>query len=217
MKILMIGNSYTYFSDMPRILERLLRENGISAQVDSVTCGGRKLYENLNAEDAYHKRIVELCNEHKYDALILQEQSCLALVDYVKFVEGVQGCAGMVDAKRTILYATWGRKQGCDLLEACGWTNESMTEGLASAYDAAALKIGGACAHVGKSFLEIRRAYPEIEMYDPDLSHPSYAGSCLAAIVLYGALTGSLTQKSDSLQLDATVAVALSEAAAKVI
>ena len=203
MKILMLGNSYTYFFDMPQILQALLDENCVDAKVDSVTAGGRVLWQNLDENDALHAEIVEKCKQNAYDALILQEQSSNAMEFYREFLHGVCGCVELVKPARTVLYATWGRKEGCDLLDEFGWTNQTMTEGLAAAYDAAAKKVGGVSAHVGKCFFEIRRAYPEIELYDPDLSHPSYAGSCVAALVLYKKLIGTLPENTASLKMDA--------------
>lgn len=203
MKILMLGNSYTYFSDLPRILQALLDENGVDAEVDSITAGGRRLVQNLDEGDALHAEVVAKCKECAYDVLILQEQSHTPMSHYREFLRGVCGCVELVKPARTVMYATWGRKEGCDLLEEFGWTNQSMTEGLAAAYDAAARKVGGRCAHVGKSFSEIRKAYPEIELYDPDLSHPSYAGSCVAALTIYKKITGSLPAKTASLNMNA--------------
>jgi len=201
MKILMLGNSYTYFSDLPRILQALLDENGVDAEVDSITAGGRRLVQNLDESDALHAEVVAKCKECAYDVLILQEQSHTPMSHYREFLRGVCGCVELVKPARTVMYATWGRKEGCDLLEEFGWTNQTMTEGLAAAYDAAARKVGGRCAHVGKSFFEIRKAYPEIELYDPDLSHPSYAGSCVAALTVYKNLTGELPSNTVTLAL----------------
>lgn len=203
MKILMLGNSYTYFFDMPKILQALLDENKVEAQVDSVTAGGRVLWQNLDEHDALHAKIVEKCKQNAYDVLVLQEQSSNAMGYYREFLHGVCGCVALVKPARTVLYATWGRKEGCDLLEEFGWTNRTMTEGLAAAYDAAANKVGGVSAHVGKCFYEIRKAYPGIELYDPDLSHPSYAGSCVAALALYKKLVGTLPTYTASLKMDA--------------
>ena len=207
MRILMLGNSYTYFSDMPRILSALLTDNGVENRVDSVTVGGRKLYENLNPEDDSHQKIKALCELDQYDALILQEQSYFALVEYEKFLEGVRGCADLVNAGRTVLYATWGRKQGSELLAARGWTSAGMTAFLAEAYERAADEIGAESAHVGKCFAAIAAAHPEIELYDPDLSHPSYIGSCVAALVLYKTLVGNLPTGTQCLQLDEQTAL----------
>ena len=43
MKILFIGNSYTYFNDMPGLFEKECEKNGVTADVDSVTAGGYRL------------------------------------------------------------------------------------------------------------------------------------------------------------------------------
>ncbi len=217
MKILMLGNSYTYFFDMPQILQALLDENCVDAKVDSVTAGGRVLWQNLDENDALHAEIVDKCKQNAYDVLILQEQSSNAMEYYREFLHGVCGCVELVKPARTVLYATWGRKEGCDLLDEFGWTNQTMTEGLAAAYDAAAKKVGGVSAHVGKSFFEIRRAYPEIELYDPDLSHPSYAGSCVAALSLYKKLIGTLPANTSSLKMDAADVLHVLEVIDKVV
>lgn len=216
MKILMLGNSYTYFSDLPKILQALFDENGVDAQVDSITAGGRRLVQNLDEGDALHAAVVAKCKECAYDVLILQEQSHTPMSHYREFLRGVCGCVELVKPQKTVLYATWGRKEGCDLLDELGWTNQSMTEGLAAAYDAAARKVGGTCAHVGKCFYEIRKAYPGIELYDPDLSHPSYAGSCTAALALYKKLMGNLPDKTVTLALDSLTIAHLLEIIQKV-
>jgi hypothetical protein len=70
---------------------------------------------------------------------------------------------------------------------------------------------------VGKSFFEIRKAYPEIELYDPDLSHPSYAGSCVAALALYKKLVGNLPINVASLNLQAADAAHLCEVIDRVV
>ncbi|MBQ7378431.1 MAG: hypothetical protein IJW70_01975 [Clostridia bacterium] len=211
MRILCIGNSYTYFSDMPSIVSELLNANGVDGKVDAVTVGGRKLYENLTPEDASCQHIKALCAQGTYDAVILQEQSCFPLVDYETFLEGVRGCADLVNAGRTVLYATWGRKRGSALLAERGWTSEGMTAALADAYEKVAQAIGGECAHVGRCFAAIGATCPEIELYDPDLSHPSYAGSCVAGLALYKTLLGALPQNTSVLLLDASVVARLAE------
>ncbi|MBE6697338.1 MAG: hypothetical protein E7581_02330 [Ruminococcaceae bacterium] len=203
MRVLMLGNSYTYFFDMPKILQALFDENGVDAQVDSVTAGGRRLVQNTDEGDALHAEVVAKCKESAYDVLILQEQSHTPMSHYREFLRGVCGCVELVKPARTVMYATWGRREGCDLLDEFGWTNQSMTEGLAAAYDAAARKIGGECAHVGKCFFEIRRAYPGIELYDPDHSHPSYVGSCVAALAIYKKLMGGMPATTACLDVDA--------------
>lgn len=212
MKILFIGNSYTYYNDMPELLRTLCAENGHTVTVDSVTKGGRKLYENLAEGDEYRAQIDSLLAEKSYDILILQEQSYFALVDYEKFEYGVSELAKLVSAKRTILYATWGRKTGCELLTQYGWTSAEMTERLEAAYLAAAKACGGEISPVGRCFLRLSETAPEIELYNPDLSHPSRTGSVLAAAVHYAKIFGELPKECASLGIDPRAAESITEA-----
>ena len=214
MKILFIGNSYTYFNDMPARFLSLAKENGKEIEVDSVTCGGRKLYENIDKDDQYSTRIRELAKTNEYDVLILQEQSYLALVDYESFERGVLALSKLVGAKRDILYATWGRKSGSELLTNYGWTSEKMTNKLHDAYCLAAEKCKAEVSPVGLCFLALSES--ELELYDPDLSHPSYLGTALGTLVHYKTVFGELPKNCASLALDSDVEEKMLDAVSKV-
>jgi len=202
MKILFIGNSYTFFNDMPLILENLAKENGKKLVQYSVTKGGRHLYANLKEGDEYGEKIRTLIKENDFDALFLQEQSFFALVDYDKFLYGIKELKKLVNAKRTILYATWGRKAGSDKLKELGLTSEEMTEKLTEAYISASKSANTEVSYAGTAFLKISKELPDIDLYNPDLSHPSYLGSAVAAICHYRALYGEMPSFTDSLKLD---------------
>jgi hypothetical protein len=199
MKILFIGNSYTYYNDMPALLESLLRENGYDATVHSVTKGGRKLYKNLIEGDEYNEKIVGLVRENCFDILFLQEQSYLAIVDAECFENAVGGLKALVNAGRTVLYATWGRKSGCPLLSELSLSSDEMTDALCTAYQNAARAFDSEVSPVGLAFKSLSG---KLELYCDDMSHPSYVGSAVAAIVHYRTITGKLPKKSDSLGLD---------------
>ena len=192
MKILFIGNSYTFFNDMPKLLEKLASTNGKDLSVDSVTKGGRHLYQNLNEGDELGDKIKALSKENTYDALFLQEQSFFAIVNFEKFLFGVKSLKELVGAKRTILYATWGRKSGSEKLVELGLTSEEMTEKLTNAYISAAEKTNSEISHAGQTFLKISKTLPSVDLYKPDLSHPSYIGSVVAAICHYHSLFGEM-------------------------
>lgn len=218
MNILFIGNSYTYYSDLPALFANLCRANGRDMRVDSVTCGGRKLCENLNLfcndlnpSDEYAQRIAELVEAVEYDVLFLQEQSCLPILDPEAFFAGVVGLSSVIGAWRTILYATWGRKEGSPTLAEHGWTRESMTEGLAEAYCRAAGYAHAEVSPVGRCFAAAVEQLPAVELYDPDKSHPSYAGSCVAALCHYKTVFGEMPHDLSALALDGEVAAELAE------
>ncbi len=209
MNILFIGNSYTYFFDLPTLFEDLCRANGHDVRVDSVTAGGRELhecldetYEKLHSTDGLAVRIGELLGEVKYDVLILQEQSCLPFHNRELFLKGARGLSAIVGADRTVFYATWGRMDGSEDLDYFGWTRESMTKGLYDSYCKAAELVHGELSPVGLCFAKAVETTPEIDLYDPDKSHPSYAGSCVAALCHYKTVFGEMPADLSALKLD---------------
>lgn len=209
MNILFIGNSYTYFFDLPTLFADLCRANGHDVRVDSVTAGGRELHEcltefysDLNVGDPLGKKISELLEEAEYDVLILQEQSCLPYHNPELFFAGAVGLSTIIGAWRTILYATWGRMDGSEDLDYFGWTRESMTKGLYDSYCHAAQLVHGEVSPVGLCFAKAVETTPEIDLYDPDKSHPSYAGSCVAALCHYKTVFGEMPADLSALKLD---------------
>ena len=218
MNILFIGNSYTYFFDLPTLFSSLCSSNGHIVRVDSVTAGGRELHECLNEDgtrlhdtDGLALRIGELLNEVSYDVLILQEQSCLPYHNPDLFLKGATGLAAIIQAKRTIMYATWGRADGSEDLDYFGWTRESMTKGLYESYCKAAVRTDGDVSPVGLCFAEIVNKHPELNLYDPDKSHPSYAGTCVAALSHYKTVFGEMPADLSALKLEDGVAKVLAE------
>lgn len=217
MKILFIGNSYTYYNDMPKLFSLLAEENGQTVSVDSVTKGGRKLIENLDFEnDENSKKILELSKENKYDVLFLQEQSLLPIKDIKKFQIGADELTRLAMAKRNILYATWGRKSGCEVLTEMNLTSEEMTDKLYSAYESTAKSINAELSPVGLCFNHISQKHKNLELYAPDLSHPSYFGSALAAACHYKTIFGKAPEKFESLSLASDAILAICDALASI-
>ncbi len=206
MKILFVGNSYTYFNDMPKLLERLAVENGHEAEVFWVTKGGRKLHQHLDAGDEYSQKLDEMTDgSHQFDAVFLQEQSYLPLADFDLFADGARRLHERLRpfTKGFIMYQTWGRKDGHPLLAERGWTHESMTKDLAEAYGKVAEELGARISPVGFAFSKVYRGNPEIELYKEDLYHPSYIGSCLIALTHYETLFGEKPGETSALELPA--------------
>lgn len=205
MNILFIGNSYTYYNDMPALFERLAKENGLDVSVWSVTKGGRKLIEYTNCDDTVTVALNALLSERRYDAVVLQEQSLLPLRDWDLFFAGLSHVIKQADgrADRLVLYATWGRKEGSKDLSALNLTTEQMAVQLEAAYSRAAAQFNADLSPVGMNFLTVYQAHPDIELYDPDCSHPSYLGSCLSSLTHYRTIFGQLPEHMDCLSLSA--------------
>lgn len=216
MNILFIGNSYTYFHDLPAVFAALANENGYGVTAFSVTRGGRRLGQFADTEDDATQELGRvLADNPPFDAVFLQEQSMLPYRDYDAFFGGAKHVAEAVraaGAKRLCFYVTWGRKPGCPMLDEMGWTHDTMTAGLHESYFRAAEVLSMECADVGAAFHKIVENHPEIELYDPDGSHPSYAGTCLAAMVMYKTVFGEIAEMTESLKLDAETLRELGEA-----
>ena len=190
-KILFVGNSYTYYNEMPEaIFVPMTKEAGLEAEVTSVTKGGYYLKQFADPENEEGKRLRETVAGKHYDWIVLQDQSCYGVVDPRGFLDGVGAIKEVLaqNTDRFLLYATWGRKEGCDKLEELGLTRQEMTNRLEEAYSLAGAKYGMEVAHVGTAFLAYQAENPEAELYHPDKSHPSALGSRIAAETILKAI-----------------------------
>ncbi len=188
--ILFIGNSYTYYSDMPTdIFRALAKSAGYNVKVAAITSGGYTLKSMADPTDTYGAMVEKaLTGTQKYDFVILQEQSSRPATSSVsEFYSAVRNLAARIRASgaEPILYSTWGRKTGSSTLTTNGWTNESMTWKLAAAYSAIGNELNIPVAHAGLAFYDIYTGNSNIEIYNEDKSHPSYSGSYLAACTLF--------------------------------
>lgn len=203
MNVLFIGNSYTFYNDMPTMFEQIAIANGIDVTVHSITKGGRRLERYADTSDPITVALDTLLSEQTFDFCFVQEQSVLPAADFERFMGGLDCVMGKLKsrAERVILYATWGRKSGSITLTDHSWTTESMTHLLSDAYEKAAAIYGAQVSPVGCNFLYITKQHPEINLYDEDRSHPSYQGSCLAALTHYHTVFGQFPEHTDTLTL----------------
>ena len=188
--ILFIGNSATYYNNMPNdIFEKFVVTSGYQVEVDAITQGGWTLAQFANPTDAFGAKVEEaLTGEKKYDYVILQGNgSLLATGDPAQFYRAVRNLSQRIRATgaRPVLYATWGHKTGSPSFSTNGLTNESMTWKLAAAYQAIGDELDIPVAYVGLAFYDIYTTRDDINLYDPDKAHPSYEGSYLAAATLF--------------------------------
>lgn len=221
LSVLFVGNSYTYYNSMPTtIFLEMATAAGYDVNVVSITCGGHSLYQHADPKDAYGMKVAkELLpkNVGMYDFVVLQEQSMRPSVgDYAIFFDAVRDLAGRAQSigATPILYSTWGRRGDSDYLTQTGMTNEIMTWKLAASYTAIAEELNIPVGYVGLAFFEVYTGDSGIELYDPDTSHPSYAGSFLAATTLLAKMTGlDPTEFTFNGELSAEDAAVLKQAA----
>ena len=138
MRILMLGNSFTFFHDMPDMVREIT-----GAHVESHTRGGAHLSEQLNAETEMGAATLKSLEEH-WDYVVLQEYSNGPITGREAFLRSVRGLCEKIRACGgvPVLYATWAYEKGGPKLQAMGCTYEEMAAGLREAYHAAAEENG---------------------------------------------------------------------------
>lgn len=191
LNVLFVGNSYTYYNDMPSAyFAPMAEECGYEAEVMSITRGGYRLCQFADPCNEEGARLRRETDGKHFDFAVLQEHSVNPIKDEDGFIKAVGDVASLISADKFILYATWGRNDGSETLDQLGLTREEMTAKLSEAYNKAADKYGMQVAEVGKAFLERSRSGNTDELYDPDKSHPSAIGSEIAARVILERING---------------------------
>ena len=219
--ILFVGNSYTYFANMPaRYFGEIMKAAGYKARVIQVTKGGWTLLKSSDPNDEVGSKVDSMLTNRDFDFVVLQEQSMTPALNQKSFHTAVRRLDEKIrkNGATPILYATWGRKQGSGDLTDYGLTPETMTWKLAAAYETMGKELDIPVAHVGLAFWDMTQNQRNVNLYDADLSHPSEAGSYLAALTIFARITGMdpTTVEYDA-GLGAEIESILKEAARKAV
>ena len=190
-KILFIGNSFTYFNNMPFILQQLFAAAGTEVYTRMVAYGGYHLADYLDPDSSAGDEAMQALAASDWDAVVLQEQSHTPYTNRPAFIASVRTWAEKI--RKTcpraliLLYQTWSYKEGSGIL-AETITDTDYTgfyEGLKAGYEEAAAEVGAAVIPVGTVFYRISREQPGIELFAQDNYHPSPFGRLAAAMTFY--------------------------------
>ncbi len=187
-----LGNSYTNYNDMSTTFGMIANSMGIDVDVIKRTKGSWHLWKFQNPNDEGGVTFHEDLAKYDFDYAFLQDGSTQTLAAIAEFYDGVRLVGELIekDGATPILYQTWGRKAGHSVLDKYGLDTDSMARTVAAAYEAIARETGYTNSPAGSAFLDVYTNHPEIELYDPDLTHPSATGSYLVALCHYATLFG---------------------------
>lgn len=201
--LLFIGNSYTYVNDLPSMLASIAATAGKPPLITTaeVTQGGATLGVHWSNGEAQTQ-----INSHQFTHVVLQGQSWEPIAGYTEFMSfGEQFENLIVDAgAKPTLFVTWARAPGDPTYAKAStidymFSPGQMQDELTSAYDDLAKQTPGtllSCA--GEAFRRSHELFPSIVLHQDDFSHPTVAGTYLAACTFYVALTGqSVPAQSD--------------------
>lgn len=195
--ILFIGNSYTGVNNLPQLVQDVAASAGDTFSFFAHNPGGQTLMNHSSEGGLARTEIAKGI----YNCVVLQEQSQIPsftdnevsqlYAPYVRLLDSAIKAAN--PCARTLLYMTWGRKNG-DASNCQTWPPVCTYMGMDSLLRLRTLNASKAntcdVAPVGVAWRLTRERHPEIELYQPDESHPSLEGSYLAACVFYTAIFG---------------------------
>ena len=175
--VLFVGNSFTFYHDMPAQVAAKLEEAGCPHQVESHTKGGWYLSRYADPEDKYGALLRQRHLNRHWDILVLQDQSFNPVDNFQDFLEGARKLQQLLKPDKLLLYQTWAYEDGTDKLNETGLSYEQMHLSLKQAYARVATELGGIVVAVGDRFAQYKLEHPEINLYKEDHFHPSLEGT----------------------------------------
>jgi hypothetical protein len=162
LRVLFIGNSLTYYNEMPSMVRRLAAEDpgGRELLVVQYTAPGWRL-TSASADQG----LLKLLREIRWDDVVLQERSD----ESSPFFDALHARASAVGA-RTVIF--------------------DLGRGGTGGYRDQAGRLGAELAPVWDAWMTALARRPGLDLYAWDGHHPGRAGSFLIACVFYAVLTG---------------------------
>lgn len=177
--ILFVGNSYTYFWNLPQTVETMSLNSSQFLDTRQSTNGGVNLAQHWNSDKNLKTRAI--IEENDFDIVVLQDHSMATINALDSLMKYGGKFFDLLNAKgsEVYLYMTWARE----------W-DPFMQNEISEGYRKLAQKTGAKIVPVGLAWEESKRLRPDLLLYDADGSHPNPSGTYLTACVFYYVLTG---------------------------
>jgi hypothetical protein len=187
-KVLFVGNSYTYGYNLPHIVTVISEETSTKLITRKSVIGGASLSEHWKGgRDLETKSIIA---EGDFDVVVLQDFSMSAIknpdstLKYVKLFSEYNSSFGA----ETCLFNTWAREKVPQFQVEI----DEMYGKAAQVNDAIRVPVGPAW----ELAMDLR---PSVDLFTSDGSHPNELGTLLTASVFVRVITGELPEALPSL------------------
>jgi len=186
LRVLFIGNSYTYYNNMPELFSKLAETGKAGVgEVRMVAPGGYRLKDHWKEGDA-----LRTLHEGRWHYVVLQDQSTLGVEQWIEGKRHVT--SDEVFRPYAEKWAAEIRKSGAVLVFFLTWAGIDTPEdqpALNYAYTSAARETQGRVAPVGVAWERVRQQWPSVNLFSIGRgSHPSPEGSYLAACTIYATI-----------------------------
>lgn len=211
-RVLIIGNSYTFYNDLPNVLQALSTKSKCPLSVESYTAGAMSLRGFL--DDPQHAKARQLVESGNYDWLILQDQSQTPAYKPEETMDSVRRWTAIAKKNNTkvMLFLTWAHasNDGGKISPLV-----AMQELTSTTYCKAAVDNKVKVAPVGEAWARWYKKYPEKALHLDDMSHPNPAGTYLAACVIHASISGKPVKASGSLKIGKQTVIRVPSGTAK--
>lgn len=183
LKVLFVGNSYTYFWNLPQTVQAMAAAKKMDMVTRQSTAGGANWGQHWRGEKELKTR--ELITDGDWDIVVMQNHSLSTIERPDSFMIFGEKLAGLIrtSGAEPVLYVTWARA-----------FNPLMQEKITAKYRELGEAIDAPFIPVGPAWESAGRLRPDLELFDPDGSHPSHLGTYLTACVFFRALTGQAAE-----------------------
>ena len=181
LNLLFIGNSHTYYNDMPMLVKHRSEDEGYSCHVTMLAHPGWFLSQHVQEPDVRFNILYG-----GYDYVIIQEHAHPfgPEEDYADAARSLNTWIREVGAI-PVIYETWAKKDEPHL-------QAHMNE----VHQRVAKEIDALLAPVGEEWWSYMKSWPNLEMYDEDGAHASLAGSDFAAKLIWVEIRNDMHRRS---------------------
>jgi hypothetical protein len=208
LRVLFVGNSYTYSNNLPELFTGLAASAGRPVLTAMNAPGGYTLEQH-----AGNPATIALINQGTWNYIMLQEQSQYPTIPYYRlnsFYPAARALDSLIviNGAQTVFFMTWGRKHGGQQMINGYYSYPfvnffQMQDTLAAAYTEISQELEALLSPVGNAWAQAVILDSTIDLWQSDGSHPTLQGSYLAACTFYAtsfnsnpmglAYTGGLT------------------------
>ena len=181
--ILFIGNSFTFYWNLPLVVEAMANERNYNFDITQSTASGSSLKDHWFENDELKSKT--LIATGRYDRVVLQDHSLNPLQNlvesrryFIDFIEWVKANNGA-----PYIYATW-------MYKGISNNNYDVVDPIQDALQPVADKTGAVMVPIDQAFRTLQKKHPNIPIFMSDNKHPSPVGTYLAACVYFRIFTG---------------------------
>lgn len=202
--IFFVGNSYTSENDLPRLLRAIAADaqNPVDVETVEAAAGGVRLVDSWGNGQAR----AALFSRH-WDYVVLQEQSLMTMLSgnqpvirsgFFEWGQSIHAAGAM-----PVVFETWARQPGSAAYSSADATANNLTDATTMqaqidyVLGEAGSSIGALPVPVGDVWMRCEQQPGAPLLYESDNSHPSLAGSYLAAMLFYRILIGHTPSSSN--------------------